>query len=223
MKKILAFLLVFGLCGAALFAQGFSLSAGAGGMFDALFSSTKMGDADPSKTNLVGGGLYAFFDATYAEVDLDLLFSSQSNPDAKDSGSMALTYFGFSVLGKYPIALNEQVSLFPLLGIDYQAFLSGQMKDKDGKDIEGIDPINSADKMGDNTAGETFSLFSIAVGVGADFSLTEQLYLRGEFLWNFKLDSAPEADARKKMKDANVDYSSFTSGPRIKLAVGFKF
>jgi hypothetical protein len=223
MKKILAFLLVFGLCGAALFAQGFSLSAGAGGMFDAFFSSTKIADQDPSKSNSVGGGLYAFFDATYAEIDLDLLFSSyDADPDNKDDGSTALTYFGISVLGKYPIALSEQVTLFPLLGIDYQAFLSGQMKDKDGEKV-GDESKRGDDAYGDYKVEDMLDAFSIAVGVGADFGLTEQLYLRGEFLWNFKLDNKSEAENRKDAKDANVDYSLFTSGPRIKLAVGFKF
>lgn len=222
-KKVLILLVLVGLASGGLFAADFSLSVGGGGFFNGLFGSTTWeggGNSETSKQNVIGGGAFLYFDATYAEADLDILFSSNSDPDESDSGSIGLTHFGFSLLGKYPFDLGA-VKLFPLLGIDYQLFLSGQMKDKDGEDVG--DAVKRGDDMGgDSKIEDSMDFFSIQVGAGVDYGLTDALYIRGELLWGFKLDSKSESDAKKDLPDG-VTIKNFTSGPRIKIAVGYKF
>jgi opacity protein-like surface antigen len=207
-KIVLGLLIAVIACGATFALPEFKLSAGGGGFFDVLFKTGKIGDHKVN-SNAIGGGVYAFFDATYAEIDLDMLFNSQTDPDIDDF-SMRGIFFGFSVLGKYPFEVGP-VTLFPLVGIDYQMFLSGTpyYKDEAGDSID----------RNDMSKPENSDLFSIAAGIGLDYPITDSLYIRGEFLWNFKLDDEDEAKARKD----NDDYTVFTSGPRLKVGVGFKF
>jgi hypothetical protein len=219
-KKTLLVLVLAALAAGMAFAQPeFKLSAGGGGFFDASFSAGKIGDAD-CKDGKIGGGIYAFFDATYAEIDLDLLFSSLDSDTSEKGPTTGFTYFGFSVLGKYPFAVGPG-TLFPLVGIDYQIFLAGQLYDEDGKKVDDGDFVRS--DIEDPLDPADYDAFSIVVGAGYDFPITDALYIRGEFLWNFKLDSKNEADRRKDAKDADIDYTRFTSGPRLKVGVGFKF
>jgi opacity protein-like surface antigen len=208
MKKTIMTLLIAALIGGSVFAQGLEMSMGGGGALNMLFSEYKpKGGGDSSKSSTIGGGIFLFFDITYAEIDLDLLFGNQKTDADGDKGT-DMTHFGFSVLGKYPFKLSETMALFPLVGIDYQIFMGGKDKNSDME----IKPSDLKDDM----AG-MLDFFSIAVGLGADFSLSSNLYIRPEFLWNFKLLSKAE----DKMKD--LYDSQFTSGPRLKIAVGYKF
>jgi outer membrane protein W len=215
-KKI-AVLLVLGCTVlAAAGAQDFKISAGAGVFYDGVFSTIKSESdgtviADYGYTRN-GFGVQAFVDATYAEVSLDVIFGSQHQNAAETyENDPSMTHFGFSVLGKYPFKVGPVV-LFPLVGIDYQVFLGGKYKygDIDRSDLDYSD---------------MFDAFSIVAGVGADYYLTDALYIRGSFTWNFKLDSKSEADLRKTAADGGWDeyLTIFTSGPRLRVAVGYAF
>jgi opacity protein-like surface antigen len=213
MKKLTVGLLIAILaCGAALAAPAFSLSAGAGGVFNALLTEPKDTYVVTTGGPLIGGGGYAFLDATYAELGVDFLFSSPSIHWG-DGGYVVESHFGFSVLGKYPIAIGS-LTVFPLVGIDYQIFLQYQQKDKDGKDVG--DPTKRADVPEDYA--DRYDAFSIAIGGGVDIPVADKIFVRGEALWNFKLDSKYEKEARDT---GFVEF--FTSGPRINLGVGCKF
>jgi hypothetical protein len=210
-KKIVVGLLLVALVCGTTFAVDFGLSAGLGGALDLRLQKIKSDGEDTKRgQNVTSFGVFAFFDATYAEVDLDLLFGG-AKVDGEKVGN--LTYFGFSVLGKYPIELGSVV-LFPLVGVDYQMALS--MKP------DGVDESIKRSDFDDAMKGSLDS-FAIAAGVGADFPLSDLLFIRGEFLWNFRLLSKDESDLKKAMKDLDVKLTNFTSGPRLKVAVGFKF
>jgi hypothetical protein len=191
--------------GGAFAAPELKLSAGANADFMALFGSTEMGGST-SKTNTIGGGFAVFFDATYAEIGLGMDFANQKDPDDSGDGT-DMTYFSISLLGKYPIALSEKLALFPLLGFDWNIFMGGKHGDSD---------IKPSDLEGDMEG--MYDAFLIDLGVGVDFALTDALYLRGSFLYGFKLNSKIE---QKYVDDA--DAKVFTSGPTLKVGVGYKF
>jgi len=163
------------------------------------------------------GGL-GFFDATYAEMDISFAYGSATTvtdiPEFRGNGSVdgSAVQLGFSLLGKYPIKLGAlPLTLFPLLGFDYNRVLS--VKDKDG---------NSADNPGDS------SQLGILAGAGIDFSLpfSDALFLRAEALLHVRLTSKATDDSvtgyRVLWPGVNID-TTLGVGPRIKVAVGYRF
>jgi hypothetical protein len=172
----------------------------------------------------VGGGVTAFFDATYAEASMDVLWGSQLSPiypEDSSSGSMALSHLGFSVYGKYPFVLKK-ITIYPMLGIDYHMFLSGQIKDEDGNGY------GSKIKRGDTVDGgynaeDSLDRLSIGLGFGMDFPLPKSFFIRSEIILNYTFDSRVERDRRKNAKDYNYDYLSAVFGPSVKLALGYRF
>ena len=228
MKKLVLVLVMIG-CGAALFAQGIGLSAGLGGNFAAQFTTYALTEdakdigmkAEDANSHLIGGGIYAFFDATYVEANVGLLFGNANQDKKPDSSSgfrlypdkgMDVTALKLSLFGKYPIDLGG-FTLFPMLGIDGQINLSVK---SDGEDV----PDDSKDDYN-----EMFSYFWIKAGVGVDIPLSDKLYLRPEFLYGIRFNTDQEKDM--------LDY--YNSGPKdmltgivghgldVRLALGFKF
>jgi hypothetical protein len=213
-KKMFSVLVLAAIVAGGVFAQDagvpkkkIALSAGANVDFMALFRSTEI-DGQTSKYNRTGGGFGVFFDATYAEIGLGLDFANGKDPDVSGIKGVDSTYFSISLLGKYPIALNEKLTLFPLLGFDWNVFTRGENKDTQ---VE-IKRDDLADDYKD-----TYDLFLINFGVGADYALNNKAYVRGSFLYGFKLHSKSE---EKSIADTDAKIS--TSGPTLKIGVGYK-
>jgi hypothetical protein len=212
-KTMLVLFLAIAACGMVC-AAPIKLSVGLGGLGDwAIKSQESPTDVNgiiiinsQILTHSVTGGFFVFFDATYVEVDVDMLFGSRRSEGS--SVSTTLSYVGFSALGKLPIAIGPIV-LFPLLGIDYQMYLGDDLI----TDIyyPGI-PAKLASQKSE------LDRLSIPVGVGLDFFFKRNIFIRGEFLWTFKIPNKMELDLKK-----DLDWDSFTHGPRLKAAIGFRF
>ncbi|GHV82346.1 hypothetical protein AGMMS49991_09040 [Spirochaetia bacterium] len=158
-----------------------------------------------------GFGIGGFFDATYVEIGMDFIFSSL-NPLRGDT-ELKSTYFGFTILGKFPVSAGPGVTFFPLAGIDYQIFLSGK--------AEGL-TIERDDMSGDYE--DRYDAFSLVVGAGLDYNITGKLYLRGEVLINFKMEDDFDKMLKKLAKEDDVSFSGvFTMGPRVSLGIGYRF
>jgi len=205
-KKVVLALLVAALVAGGVFADGLSLSAGGGLLFDLSGNNgIREGDSYMGIRN-TSFGLYGFFDATYVEADISFARGSITMV-AEEGGSSASEDFGsamqlgLSLLGKYPIDLGS-FTLFPLFGINYNMVLS--FKDVDG---------NSYDDAGD------LSQLGILGGVGADFGLSDSLYLRAEGLFQLRFASKFQKD----MSDAFGGSTTIGMGPRIKVGIGIKF
>jgi lipopolysaccharide assembly outer membrane protein LptD (OstA) len=151
---------------------------------------------DESETT-TGIGIGAFFDATYAEIGLGLNFFNDDDTDT--------TYFSLSVLGKYPFDIGQKLTLFPLIGFDWNLFMSAKFGDEE---IKRADFEDDADEL---------DMFIINFGLGADYALTDKLYLRGSLLYGIKVNSKSEQEI--------VDDGGkvFTGGPTFKVAVGYRF
>jgi hypothetical protein len=159
-----------------------------------------------------GFGIGAFFDATYLEVGMDFIFGSFE----QYAGAFAVTstQFGFTILGKFPVAAGP-VTVFPLAGIDYQIFLSGEAE---GLTIKRDDMSDYYPDMED-----LYDAFSLVVGAGLDYNISAKLYLRGEVLCNFKMESESDKALKKLAREDDVSFSLFTFGPRVSIGVGYKF
>jgi hypothetical protein len=226
MKNIrkMAALLVMGcaVLGAAN-AQGFKLSAGAGGFFGADFGGgikvSATGYEGAMEMPKLGGGGFLFFDAAYAELNVAFAAGSYTMKGTGDleGGSESegsWTSLNIGLLGKYPIALGK-ITLFPLLGAEYQLVLS--TKDENGDEYRNLD--------GDEAPGDNSALW-FRLGVGLDYNISDHLYLRGELLYGMRLASKMENDLVDMMSasasGADVDYN-LGHGIQAKLALGYAF
>jgi hypothetical protein len=204
-----------------------------------------------NKSSTIGGGFGAFFDATYVEIGLGLDFATAKqgktevtvngepyddlSTDAPD-GSTSLTYFSFSLLGKYPIALGSKITLSPMVGFDWNILTSGKyekdggsvkFKRKDLPILEGLGEENPDDYK------SMYDAFLINVGLGADFALSQKLYLRLSAMYGFKTKTKVEKDTITALKDGTDprlpsgvkadEVTIFTGGPTVKLGIGYKF
>jgi hypothetical protein len=165
----------------------------------------------------MGGGGFAFFDATYAELSFGffggggtLKLEQGSTTQESDMSFMGLD---IGLLGKYPIALNEKLSVFPLLGITYRIVLSA--KDEDGNQYKDSDG---------NDAPGNFSALWFKLGGGLDFSFTDHIYLRGGILYGLRLANKVEKDLVDEFDQPGVDTKTLLGhGLEVKIAVGYRF
>jgi hypothetical protein len=222
-KKALLLVLTL-MLGEGVFAENggdFSLSAGIGGTVYSRLALERM-DATFA-TPSIGGGVGTFFDATYAELSVDLLWGSQLPPiypDDTASGSISLTHTGFSLYGKYPFTLKK-FTLYPLLGIEYHLFSSAHVKNADGN-YYGV-KIKRGDDIGGYNAEDRFDFLSLGTGVGVDVQLPQSFFIRSEIILNYTFNSKVEKDKRKAAKEYGFDFLSVVFGARVKLAVGYRF
>jgi hypothetical protein len=140
----------------------FTLSAGAGGLFLMGFGGSYDGDDTKTLSLDLGGGGFAFLDATFVELSVGYthgrttLRTETGGQTIKDSDTMSV--LDVDLLGKYPIGLGK-INLFPLFGVNYQHAFS--------PDDENI--------------------WRIRFGGGMDYKFTEKLYLRGQALFGVRL------------------------------------
>jgi opacity protein-like surface antigen len=198
MKKKLALALLM----ATLFAGGafaqIAMSAGAGAVLVPAFSVPKDGDSETS----FGVGFNAFFDANYVELSAGMLFDIGKQGDFSTLG----TYLTLGLIGKFPFAITESLSVFPFAGINFNIGLAQSV---DGHSIDFDDP----------SKGESMNNMDLVFGGGVDFSITESLYIRGTVGFGI---TVLKPKVIRDMQDA-FDTSVFMGKIPIKIAVGYKF
>jgi len=227
MKKRIAIFTILCMCSASLFAL--DLSAGFGGNFTANFTNW---DTEPKNlaesinSTLVGGGFYGFFDATFVELNVGLLFGKENlskTPKEKfDNYDKGITVIALKLglFGKYPINLDA-FTIFPMLGIDGQIGLGGEYY---GEDYDTTFKFNSGGYNYSTSStpkvSDLFNQFWFKLGVGADIpvALDGKLYIRPSFLYGIRLNTKFENDYK--------EYSNIKSivghGLDIRVAIGYK-
>jgi len=228
MKKVVLVLALAVFIAGGAFAQ-LSFSAGVGGSFGAYFTNYlwtsdakdwfKLLDLDEDiyDSSTIGGSVYAFFDATFVEINIGMFFGntkSVNEDQKKDDKGFDLTQLSIGLLGKFPISVSSGITIFPMIGIDLLLTLDAQY---DGEKIE-----NDKDKG--ILYADYFDQFFIKFGIGADIALAGSLYLRPSFLYGIRFNTEGEKDridnfnTGTKMVDGIVGH-----GLQFRLALGFKF
>ena len=201
-KRILCVLVLAALVAGGAFAQ-FQMSAGFGmGVFPILGGGL---DYTGKKTEfpMLAVDLYGFFDATLAEASIGLVLGLP--PKSETFG------ISFSLIGKYPLRLNQSITFFPAVGIDYQSVFAGYVSgtgEKIGSSINSEEPENSEN-----------SALWFKFGAGLDYNINYDMYLRLTALYGVRLPNKFEQD--------RIDTSGATyvlgHGITIKLGLGFRF
>jgi hypothetical protein len=192
--------------GAAVFAvPKFSLSTGAGGLFSTSGIYKIKTGIDAQTITAIGSGGYIFFDASFAELTVE--FSGGKLVGSLPNG-WSHTALKLSFLGKYPLNLDS-LTLFPIAGIDYRIILA--VMDENG----GKWPVSDT---------REYNALWFQFGGGADYSINQTFYLRGEILYGFRLKNKEEKDDINSARiwGLHAKYK-VGRGPTLKIAVGYRF
>jgi hypothetical protein len=212
-KKVFALCALLLVYGAVLFAQEEEnagkqpgiFSAGLGGSFSADFSSYLLASAgkdvlDEGNLAQIGCGFFVFIDVKYVEYDLGMSFLQDAEAD------LSLTSFEMQLIGKYPIVISNRLAMLPLIGVDFKMVLA------QNPSIDGESPL----KMLSNVW--------FKWGWGADFALTERIYLRPRVFYGIGTNS--------KSQKKQIDHINRTTkmveqiinhGFDVGFAVGYRF
>ncbi|GHV84313.1 hypothetical protein AGMMS50212_16530 [Spirochaetia bacterium] len=229
MKKTIAILVFLKVVCSTVFGQDFSISVGAGGIFNAALGggingeSTNMGIKQTYSVfdEQIAGGGFIFFDATYAEINVSYILGSATSKVTSEASGIGVTIedkgtfssINFGLLGKYPFEISDSFYLFPLLGIEYQLFLS--RKNKDEKEYKNLD---------DEESPKDFSALWFKLGIGADINITDQLYIRPEILYGIRLKNKYEDDGKEYLSSRYPNTEiGLGHGPTVKIGIGYRF
>jgi hypothetical protein len=254
------YFLILGLALAPLFPAlalpEFGLSAGGGLSLGGLFTrytitadeNTSYGPTDiklDQRMDQFNFGAYLFFDATYAELSLDIqggVNSYRETVEGRGKGTLindmplegagSETMLGFTLLGKYPFSIRENLFLYPLAGIEYQIALVEKRKPKGEAERDRREGKTEFDHSRDYPL-SLWNSFFIDIGAGTDFVFRSPLYAKAEILYRFRLQTPHEAAAIDYVMDrfgisqptlgGNPGMSGLTHGPELRLAVGYRF
>jgi len=239
---LIACTLLFSSFPANVCADDFSISAGAGGLAGYTFSRYSLKGGEVKSTQNMDRFDYAgfiFFDATYAELTVmykggnssyreNMIHTGTSLTDSTGTGSE--TSIGFSLLGKYPFRINERLTWFPLIGVEYQIALIQRRKPDGGLvyDRSKGQLIEDQDKNGNPYSLSAWNSLWIDIGAGLDCHLIGSLFLRGELLFAFRLPTAYEMGALEVVKNPPMNVQSpklagLTGSPMLKIAIAYQF
>jgi hypothetical protein len=241
----------------ALALPEFGLSAGGGLSLGGLFSRytitaeeiTRYGPTDLTMNQSMDQfnfGGYLFFDATYAELSMDIqggvnsykesVYITQGTselPSNTRKGTGSETMLGFTLLGKYPFSIRENLLLYPLAGIEYRIALAEKRKPQGGSERNRTEGTTETEFAERDFSLSVWNSFFIDTGVGVDFVFRSPLYARAEFLYSFRLQTPYEIAAIDWLVDTygiseptlwgNPKMSGLTHGPELRLAVGYRF
>jgi hypothetical protein len=189
-------------------------SIGGGAFFASDFGGgLRYGNGEQVRMPYYGGGAYLFIDATYLEI-----FAGYSagggmwkSADAHKSDSIpneTRSHVNIGIFAKYPFE-KWNVKIFPLLGIDYEAYISGER----------------VYDWGEVKTKESKSALWFKAGGGADVGLSERAYLRLELLYGVR--TANEFENVWKSKEA--EFTGFTvktklgHGVSARVGAGVRF
>jgi hypothetical protein len=209
-KKCLLLLILLGIITGGVFAQSKSeskswYSIGAGGYFSSDFGGgVQTSSSSKKETPYIGGGAFAFFDATYGQLSVGM-FSVNGEMDEERS----LFGVDFTLLGKFPFQIDEYFSLFPLLGLEYHLVLTAIDSEKYQYKNDGYQALLD------------FSALWFKAGAGLDFSFNKTLYLRGELLYGLRIANKYELDSVAAIGSSAAPLLGH--GLNIRLALGYRF
>jgi len=203
--------------------MGIDISVGAGGVISGGFGGgVEWNDGERVTMPYTASGVCLFLDAAYAELFLvyqagNGKWESPNVPDPQrpDLPAMTRSCINAGFFVKYPFNRYSRVKLFPLIGLDYEASISGQVKYENGDNEYALDGAN-----GRPNANSLSSLW-LKAGGGIDFAMGKTLYLRSEILYGARAANAFEHYCADK-KTGGDAYAKFGQGVTFKAGVGIR-
>jgi len=163
-------------------------------------------------TNAIGFGGHVFFDATFVEASIGIMggpvIGESAEGGSRDSERMGSHLsMELSLLGKFPFAIGDSTTFFPLFGIGANIVLG--LRDRDGNDLS--DMVDVVD----------YSTFRLKLGVGTDFDITNAIFFRAQGLGWYGFAPTVVRDAADALGSGVSARGGF--GGSVRLAIGFRF
>jgi len=200
--------------------MGIDISVGAGGVIAGGYGGgIEWATGERVTMPYSASGAYLFLDGVYAELSLgysagDGTWESENAPNQQDLPNMPRSYINIGALAKYPFVLDERVKFFPLLGIEYDACVSGKVKYKNGGGEYALDGTN------DRPEASALSSAWFKLGAGIDFGLGKIVYLRAELIYGLRAaNDFEEYCADKTPYNVNATGGD---GVAFKIGIGVK-
>jgi hypothetical protein len=171
----------------------YRLSVGGGAFFAGDFGGGLLTQGGKAllTTPYYGGGAHLFFDAIYAEIFIGYSagggkwkWGSNKTSDRGPSVNMRREYLNSGIFAKYPFDAGA-VSVFPLLGIDYERSISFEVELPKGEKF--TFKRNSANA-------DVLSALWFKFGGGLDVGLSRNAYARLQLLYGFRTVNNMEED-----------------------------
>jgi hypothetical protein len=189
-------------------------SVGGGGFFAGDFGGGLVwGNNERLAMPYYGGGAYLFLDFVYAELSAGYSMGGGTweSGDASTLDSlpnMPRSYINVGFFAKYPFEAGN-AKIFPLLGIDYEASVSGKRVYRNGKEYT----------LDYSTSAAWFKL-----GGGAEIGLGKSAYWRVEALYGVRTANLYEEKLREKESEYNNSVKTgLGNGVTVRTGVGIKF
>jgi hypothetical protein len=184
------------------------ISIGAGGFFTSDLGGGIIRDSHTITMPHTAAGAYLFFDATYAKAVIGYSAGSGQWKGMPEPPDVQRATVNIGVYAKYPNFNLGTVRAFPLLGAEYAATVSGKMTRAGGNE-EPFDGRDGRRKPSD------FNTWRITLGGGADVGLTDNLFLRAEFLYGIRTANTHETSLSNE--------TMLGHGPTVRVGTGFRF
>ncbi|MDR1787431.1 MAG: hypothetical protein LBR16_03150 [Treponema sp.] len=176
-------------------------------------------------------GVSVFLDAIFAEAALTLQTGSNKYRERLFGGSMEEAGTGretalcVSLLGKHPIAVAKKITIFPLVGLEYQIVL-GEWRAPEGTSSYNRTDGRETDKDGKRLQLSDWNAFFVQLGGGADYAMGERFFLRGEALYGIRLMTGYERKSleltKKQFGDNDPDTGGLSSALLLRISLGYK-
>jgi TolB-like protein len=166
---------------------GTDISAGVGAVYAGGFGGGIAWSDGQVSMPYSGGGVYLFVSHTYATAHIAYLSgggrweSDNRYNDKYDLPNTQRIDLNIGLLGKYPITLWENISVFPAAGLDYNACASAKLVRNDGS----LYTFNGKD--GRQHMSSDLNELWLRFGAGADIDIGRNAYMRGEILYGARL------------------------------------
>jgi opacity protein-like surface antigen len=188
----------------AFAAPAVKVSIGAGGFFQYYKTTYELYNIkiNSLEEKYYVGGIYGLLDATFLEANVGLTYGPY-----KLAGypATSLNYLNLALYAKYPLVMNDKLTIFPLAGFDYNILLSFR---QGSTQFERSDLSSSIEDQWD--------AFLWSIGGGMDYHINPNLFIRGELRWGFKIKN----DYERRIYSS---YSLFSTGPKFNLGLGYTF
>jgi TolB-like protein len=166
---------------------GIDISVGVGAIYAGGFGGGVAWSDGQVSMPYSGGGVYLFVSHTYATAHAAYLSgggrweSDNRYNDKYDLPNTQRIDLNIGILGKYPITLWENISVFPAAGLDYSVCASAKLVRNDGS----LYTFNGKD--GRQHATDDLNELWVRLGAGADIDINRNVYMRGEILYGTRL------------------------------------
>ena len=195
-------------------------SVGAGAYFISDFGGGVRGRVDDVNISVemphFGGGGFIFLDATFVKASLGFFWTGGNTTTGflgaggnitgiGDGGNVTIRGLDFGLFLKYPFVINEQFTVFPLLGINYRAVFTF-----------------SIGEQSLNRCARDLSALWLKAGGGMDFPLTGRLFLRGQALYGIRFRNTLERTIVNQTPPEGHVNARFGHGLTLKLSVGIR-